>query len=357
MGPRDGLQSETQAIPAEAKAHLIEMLADSGLTTVEATSFVSPKAVPQMADAEEVFNMIVKRDDVTYPVLVPNMKGLEKALECGVQEIAVFAAASESFSQRNIGCSIKQSISNYSEVCRVAIENGVRVRGYVSCVLGCPYEKLIRARQVVPVADALYKMGCYEISLGDTIGIGTPGAAAQLIQSVKRVVPVENIAAHFHDTYGHALVNLMAVLQEGVSVVDSAVAGLGGCPFARGATGNVATEDVLYMLSGLGIHHGVDMHRVRAAGAYICDVLGRGTNSRVAFSIARREGTISYPTHYKDVLAAALTTGIISKSERNMLTQYRQRHNISEPDHNNALEALDWTCSEFEAGSRFSIIP
>jgi hydroxymethylglutaryl-CoA lyase len=282
VGPRDGLQNEPSTVPAEAKVALIEALADAGLTKIEAGSFVSPKWVPQMADTAEVLARLRLRPDVGYPVLVPNLQGLDRALACGVREVAVFGAASESFSRRNINCSIEESLGRFAPVVEKARSAGIQVRGYVSCVLGCPYEGEISADAVARVAARLLAMGCYEISLGDTIGTGTPLKARRLVERVASEVPLERIALHFHDTYGQALANILACLELGVSVVDSAVAGLGGCPYARGATGNVATEDVVYMLDGMGIGTGLDLARLCAAGRMISSALGRPTSSRVA---------------------------------------------------------------------------
>lgn len=285
VGPRDGLQNEQQSIPAEIKIELINRLADCGLPVIEAGSFVSPKWVPQMADTDKVMAGINTKPGVNYPVLVPNMKGLEGAVAAGVKEIAIFGAASESFSQKNINCSIKESLERFSPVCEKALNEGMRVRGYVSCVLGCPYEGEISPDAVSDVADVLVQMGCYEISLGDTIGVGTPLKARQLIEKVADKAGVDKLAIHFHDTYGQALVNIYACLELGVGVVDSSVAGLGGCPYAKGASGNVATEDVVYMLNGLGIENGVDINKLVAAGAFISEHLGRSPVSRVANAI------------------------------------------------------------------------
>ncbi len=284
VGARDGLQNEATPVPVDVKIRLIEKLADAGLPVVEATSFVSPKWVPQMAGSAEVFTGIKKKPETHYPVLVPNLRGLETALESGVKEIAVFAAASESFTQKNINCTIKESIERYTDVIKKSLENGLKVRGYVSCTLGCPYEGEIATDKVVEVAKLLSNKGCYEISLGDTIGTGTPIKAQQMIEAVAKQIPIEQIAAHFHDTYGQALANLFAVLQLGVSTIDSSVSGLGGCPYAKGATGNVATEDVLYMLNGMGIETGVDMDKLLDAGRYISDQLGRKPNSNVGLA-------------------------------------------------------------------------
>ena len=282
VGPRDGLQNEPNPVPTEIKIELIERLADAGLPVVEATSFVSPKWVPQMADNAQVMAGIRRRPGVSYPVLTPNLKGFEAAVTAKAQEVAVFAAASESFSRKNINCSIDESLDRFAPVLAAAKDQGVRVRGYVSCVLGCPYEGEIAPQAVAHVAGRLLEMGCYEVSLGDTIGTGTPEKARAMIRTVSQQVPVDRLAAHFHDTYGQALANLYAVLQEGVAVIDSSVSGLGGCPYAKGASGNVASEDVLYMLDGLDIKTGVDLDRLIAAGRFISDHLGRATGSKVA---------------------------------------------------------------------------
>ena len=282
VGPRDGLQNETQPISLEDKVRLVNDLTDTGLDYIEVGSFVSPKWVPQMAGSSDLFLKISKRAGITYSALTPNMMGFEAALNVGVKEIAIFAAASESFSQRNINCSINDSLQRFKPVMEAARQHGISVRGYVSCVLGCPYEGDITPDQVLSVARELIDMGCREISLGDTIGIGTPGAVRTLIGKLSQEIPCDRLAVHFHDTYGQALANIYAALLEGVSVVDSSVAGLGGCPYATGASGNVATEDVLYMLNGLGIQTGVDLSRLIAAGQRICEVLGRDTGSRVA---------------------------------------------------------------------------
>jgi len=288
VGPRDGLQNEPQLVSTEVKLELIRRLAAAGLKTIEATSFVSPKWVPQMADSAEVMAGVERGLGISYPVLTPNAKGFENAVAAGAEEVAVFGAASESFSQKNINCSIDESMERFRPVTDAARERGLRVRGYVSCVLGCPYEGKVSVQAVARVAKSLYDMGCYEVSLGDTIGVGTPLAAQRMVIAVAEHVPVERLAAHFHDTYGQALANLFAVLQMGVAVVDSAVAGLGGCPYAKGASGNVATEDVVYMLHGLGIETGVDLDRVAAAGRYICNQLGRSPASRVGMALAAR---------------------------------------------------------------------
>lgn len=282
VGPRDGLQNEKQPISVADKVRLVDDLSAAGLGYIEVGSFVSPKWVPQMAGSGEVFAAIGQRPGVTYAALTPNLKGLEAALDAGVKEVAVFAAASESFSQRNINCSIAESLLRFRPVMDAAQRHGIRVRGYVSCVLGCPYDGAISADQVAAVACELQAMGCYEISLGDTIGVGTPGGVRHLLEVVGRDVPRERLAGHFHDTYGQALANIYASLLEGVAVFDSSVAGLGGCPYAKGATGNVASEDVLYLLQGLGIETGVDLPRLIDAGQRISHVLGRESASRVA---------------------------------------------------------------------------
>ncbi|PYD02912.1 hydroxymethylglutaryl-CoA lyase [Pseudomonas syringae pv. maculicola] len=282
VGPRDGLQNEPQPISIEDKVRLVDELTAAGLMHIEVGSFVSPKWVPQMAGSAQVFEQIQRREGVIYSALAPNLRGFEDALAAGVREVAVFAAATEGFSQRNLNCSISESLERFAPIMAAARLHGVRVRGYVSCVLGCPYEGTVAPEQVAAVANELYAMGCYEISLGDTIGTGTPGATRALINAVAAQVPRDKLAGHFHDTYGQALVNIYASLEEGVQVFDSSVAGLGGCPYAKGASGNVATEDVLYMLQGLGIDTGVDLDQVIKAGQRICNVLQRSNGSRVA---------------------------------------------------------------------------
>ena len=282
VGPRDGLQNEKQPIEVADKVRLVDDLSAAGLGYIEVGSFVSPKWVPQMAGSAEVFAQIQRKAGVTYAALTPNLKGFEGALEAGVREVAVFAAASEAFSQKNINCSIKESLERFVPVMEAARANDIRVRGYVSCVLGCPYDGAIDPKQVASVAAELFAMGCYEVSLGDTIGTGTPGATRQLIETVAAQIPREKLAGHFHDTYGQALANIYASLLEGVSVFDSSVAGLGGCPYAKGASGNVASEDVLYMLNGLNIQTGIDLDQLIAAGQRICALLGRSNGSRVA---------------------------------------------------------------------------
>lgn len=285
VGPRDGLQNEKEIIDTAVKIQLIEKLADAGLKHVEATSFVSPKWVPQMADHTEVMNGIERKKGISYPVLVPNERGMEAALEAGAKEIAVFAAASEGFSQKNINCSIEESIERFKPVFKKAEMNKIAVRGYVSCVVGCPYDGEINPYKVAEVAARLYYMGCYEISLGDTIGVGTPNKIQTMLEQVFKELPNDKVALHCHDTYGQALANIYAGLQMGVSVIDSSVAGLGGCPYAKGASGNVATEDVLYMLEGLGIKTGVDMDKVIDTAWFISEALGRTPNSKVAHAL------------------------------------------------------------------------
>lgn len=286
VGPRDGLQNEKANVPTEVKIELIDRLSATGLPAVEATAFVSPKWVPQMADNAAVMAGITRRPGTDYPVLTPNLKGFEAALAAGAREVAVFGAASESFSQKNINCSIAESLDRFAPVLAAAMAADVRVRGYVSCVLDCPYEGPIAPEAVAKVADRLYRMGCYEVSLGDTIGRGTPARARAMVDAVAAKVPVERLAAHFHDTYGQALANFYAVLEQGVSTVDSSVSGLGGCPYAKGASGNVATEDVLYMLDGLGIETGVDLAGVIEAGRFISAHLGRSSGSKVNRALA-----------------------------------------------------------------------
>ncbi|WP_299615244.1 hydroxymethylglutaryl-CoA lyase [Pelagibius sp.] len=288
VGPRDGLQNEALTLPAAVKVALIERLAEAGCPVVETGAFVSPKWVPQMADTAEVLAGLKRKAGVRYPVLVPNEKGLERALAAGVEEIAVFAAASESFSQRNINCSIAESLERFAPVAERAKAAGMRLRGYVSCVLGCPYEGAVPPAKVVEVSLALERLGCEEISLGDTIGVGTPQKAQDMLTAVAGELPMARLAVHFHDTYGQALANILACLELGVGTVDAAVAGLGGCPYARGASGNVASEDVVYMLDGLGIDCGIDLAKLAEAGRFICEALGRPSASKVALALAGR---------------------------------------------------------------------
>ena len=282
VGPRDGLQNEKVQISAEDKIALIEQLADAGVNYIESGSFVSPKWVPQMATSSDVFNGIKRKEGVTYAALTPNMKGFEAAMAVNVNEVAIFGAASEAFSQKNINCPIEESLQRFEPIMQAAKAANIRVRGYVSCVVGCPYDGFIEPEQVAMVAEKLYNMGCYEISLGDTIGVGTPTSVAKMIQAVNTRVPMNKLAVHFHDTYGQALTNIYTALQAGVMVVDSAIAGLGGCPYAKGASGNVATEDVLYLLNGLGIDTGIDFDKLLAAGWFISDKLGKAPVSKVS---------------------------------------------------------------------------
>jgi hydroxymethylglutaryl-CoA lyase len=281
VGPRDGLQNEKTHIATADKIALIDRLSATGLAEVEATSFVSPKWVPQLADAADVYRGIQRREGVRYPVLVPNLQGYERAREVGVDHVAVFTAASEAFNRKNINAGIDESLERFAPVLERAKADGVRVRGYVSTVLGCPYQGAVPLADVVRVARALHAMGCEEISLGDTIGVGTPGKARQMLRAVGNEVPMEALAVHFHDTYGQALANILACLEEGVRVVDSAVSGAGGCPYARGASGNVASEDVVYMLHGLGMKTGIDLEALAATGRWLAGLLGRETASRV----------------------------------------------------------------------------
>ncbi|MQL99261.1 hypothetical protein Taro_031991 [Colocasia esculenta] len=303
VGPRDGLQNEKGIVPTAVKIELIRKLASSGLPVVEATSFVSPKWVPQvmsdfilvgeiiihhdLADAKDVMHVVQSMQGVRFPVLTPNLKGLEAAVAAGAKEVAVFAAASESFSRSNINCSIEESLARYHDVILAAKKLMIPVRGYVSCVVGCPVEGPVSPSKVAYVAKELHDMGCYEISLGDTIGVGTPGTVVPMLEAVMSVVPVEKLAVHFHDTYGQSLPNILVSLQMGISTVDSSVAGLGGCPYAKGATGNVATEDVVYMLHGLGIKTSVDLGKLMAAGEFICKHLGRQSGSKTAIALSR----------------------------------------------------------------------
>ena len=282
VGPRDGLQNETAPISAADKITLIEKLSDAGVSYIESGSFVSPKWVPQMATSTEVFKKLNRKQRVTYAALTPNMRGFEGAIAVNANEVAIFAAASESFSQKNINCSIEESIERFSPIMLAAKNANIKVRGYVSCVVGCPYEGEIKSEQVAKVAQKLYQMGCYEISLGDTIGVGTPANVTKMIQAVSTHVPIDKLAVHFHDTYGQALTNIYAALQLGIKVVDSAIAGLGGCPYAKGASGNVATEDVVYMLNGLCIKTNIDFNKLLEAGWFISEKLNKPPVSKVS---------------------------------------------------------------------------
>lgn len=288
VGPRDGLQNEPQPVDLEDRLELIRLLAEAGLRVIEAGAFVSPKWVPQMAGSGELLQHLPKRAGLRYPVLVPNMKGFEAALAVGAEEVAIFGAASESFSQRNINCSIEESLERFAPVAEAAKAEGIALRGYLSCVLGCPYEGEVPLGKVAEVAERLWSLGCYEISLGDTIGVGTPVRAQAMLTAVAERIPVERLAVHFHDTYGQALANVLACLELGVATVDSAVAGLGGCPYAKGASGNLATEDLVYMLQGLGVESGVDLVKLAAAGRFISEKLGRSPQSKVSLALAGR---------------------------------------------------------------------
>ncbi|MBS1269437.1 MAG: 3-hydroxy-3-isohexenylglutaryl-CoA/hydroxy-methylglutaryl-CoA lyase [Gammaproteobacteria bacterium] len=285
VGPRDGLQNEPTVIPTDTKIELIDMLSETGLETIEVGSFVSPKWVPQMSDTEAVLKGIHRKAGIIYPVLTPNMKGFEAAVKAGAREVAVFGAATEGFSQKNINCSIAESLERFTSVCGAAKEQNIRVRGYVSCVVGCPYEGEVDPGKVAEVAEALYTLGCYEISLGDTIGVGTPKKVERVLYTVAERVPTDKLSVHFHDTHGQALANILTALQCGIAGVDSAVSGLGGCPYAHGAAGNVATEDVLYMLNGLEVETGVDMDALLMASGFISKALGQSPASKVARAI------------------------------------------------------------------------
>ncbi|CAO2837413.1 unnamed protein product [Amaranthus hypochondriacus] len=293
VGPRDGLQNEKNMVPTHIKVELIHRLVSAGLSVVEATSFVSPKWVPQLSDAKDVMKAVCHVDAARLPALTPNLKGFESAIASGAKDIAVFASASESFSKSNINCSIAESLVRYRAVVSAAKKLSIPVRGYVSCVIGCPVEGMIPPEKVACVAKELYDMGCFEISLGDTIGIGTPGSVIPMLEAVMAVVPVEKLAVHFHDTYGQSLPNILVALQMGINTIDSSVAGLGGCPYAKGATGNVATEDVVYMLHGLGIKTNVDMGKLLSAGEFICNHLGRPSVSKTAIALGQSTHDIS----------------------------------------------------------------
>lgn len=282
VGPRDGLQNEAKPVRVEAKIALIDALSQAGHSAVEAGSFVSPKWVPQMANTDEVMSRINRKSGVSYPVLVPNKQGMNGAIASGCEEIAIFTAASEAFCRKNTNCSIDESFERFSPVMEAARRHGMKVRGYVSTVIACPYDGKVAPTQVATVADRLFRMGCYEVSLGDTIGVGTPGECVAMFDAVAEKVPLEKLAAHFHDTYGQSLANIMAVMERGVAVFDTAVSGLGGCPYAKGASGNVGTEDVVYLMNGLGIAHGVDLEAIARAGRIICAELGREPASKVA---------------------------------------------------------------------------
>ncbi len=288
VGPRDGLQNEKGEVPTAVKLELIERLADAGLQTVEATAFVSPKWIPQMADHTEVLERIRRKPGVSYPVLTPNLKGFEAARAAGATEVAVFGAASEAFSKKNINCSIAESLDRFRPVVEAASKANIKVRGYVSCVVGCPYEGDVSPQKVAEFAGALYGMGCYEVSLGDTIGVGTPGKTQAMIEACMKRVPAEKLAGHYHDTYGQALANIYASMELGVATFDSSVSGLGGCPYAKGASGNVATEDLVYLLHGLGIETGVDLDKVVDTGVWISSLLKRNPGSKAGRAIAAK---------------------------------------------------------------------
>jgi hydroxymethylglutaryl-CoA lyase len=281
VSPRDGLQNIKTNVSTPIKLELINQLCNAGVKDIEVSSFVSPKWIPQMADAADILAQLSARSDTQYIVLTPNLKGFDRALECNAKEVAVFAAASESFSQKNTNCSIDESLKRFEPLMQKALDNGIKVRGYTSCILGCPFEGDVPVSEVVRVTKALIDMGCYEVSLGDTIGIGTPLKAQQMIEAVLRQVPAEQLALHFHDTRGQALANILACIEYGISNVDASVAGLGGCPYANGASGNVATEDVVYMLHGMGIETGIDLEKLATAGQYITQQIGIVNNSRV----------------------------------------------------------------------------
>jgi hydroxymethylglutaryl-CoA lyase len=286
VGPRDGLQNEAQIIGSDIKVALINKLSNAGLSYIEAGSFVNPQWVPQMAGSDAVFADLDRKPAVTYAALTPNLKGYQRAVAAGASEVAIFAAASEAFSQKNINCSIEQSIRRFEPVMQAAAVDGIKVRGYLSCVVGCPYQGSIEPQVVAELAEQLLSIGCYEVSLGDTIGIATVADVHRLLEVLAKNVPIESLAVHFHDSYGQALANIYAALEQGITVVDSSISGLGGCPYAKGATGNVATEDLLYLLNGLGIHTGVDMQKLLDASRFIDNALNRVSASRVARALS-----------------------------------------------------------------------
>ena len=293
VGPRDGLQNETTLVDTDTKVALIEKLADAGIQAIESGSFVSPKWVPQMAGSEAVFGNIHRKEGVTYSALTPNMRGLERAISANVSEVAVFIAATEEFSQRNTNCSIAEGIERSSQLAESALAEGLKVRGYISVAAGCPYQGEVPASSLAPLAKALLDMGCYEVSLGDSIGVATPGHIKAMVDAVATTAPIDKIAMHLHDTYGQALANIYAALEMGITVVDSSVAGLGGCPYAPGATGNVATENIVYMLNGLGIEHGIDLDKLIATGDFISQKLGRDNGSGVARAVLAKAASLS----------------------------------------------------------------
>lgn len=289
VGPRDGLQGLSSQVPATVRAKLIEKLVDAGLTHIEVGSFVSPKKVPAMANSDQVVKQIKRKPGVVYSALTPNIKGFEQALAVGVSEVAVFSSASEHFCQENINCSIAESFRRFEPIMTAATKHNIPVRGYISCVMGCPYEGDISSKKVVEVCREMKQAGCYELSLGDTIGVGTPKKARELFNAVVGVVPIGCISAHFHNTYGQALANLYGMVVDGLSVIDSATAGLGGCPYAPGASGNISTEDVVYMLNGLGIETGIDMQQLLAASDYICKYIGIASKSNTGQALAAKK--------------------------------------------------------------------
>jgi len=288
VGPRDGLQNEKQIVPTEIKIELINRLAEAGVRVIEATSFVSPKWVPQMGDNTAVMQGITKRNATVYPVLTPNLQGFDSAIQAGASEVAIFAAASESFSRKNINCSIAESLKRFEPILSVASSLEIKVRGYVSCVVGCPYEGAIAPEQAASVAKKLFDMGCYEVSLGDTIGVGNPASIQRLIEACAEQIPIEKLAGHYHDTYGMAVANIYASLQMGMAIFDSSIAGLGGCPYAEGASGNVATEDVVYLLQGLGIESGIDLAKLAVIGDWISSALNRPNGAKAGRALCAK---------------------------------------------------------------------
>ncbi len=288
VGPRDGLQNEKQIVPTEIKIELIDRLAEAGVRVIEATSFVSPKWVPQMADNAAVMQGIKRHPAAVYPVLTPNLQGFDSAIQAGASEVAIFAAASESFSRKNINCSIAESLKRFEPILSVASSLDIKVRGYVSCVVGCPYEGEILPEQAASVAKTLFDMGCYEVSLGDTIGVGNPSSIQRLIEACARQIPVEKLAGHYHDTYGMAIANIYASLQMGMAIFDSSIAGLGGCPYAQGASGNVATEDVVYLMQGLGIETGIDLATLASIGDWISSALNRPNGAKAGRALCAK---------------------------------------------------------------------
>ncbi|XP_014356232.2 hydroxymethylglutaryl-CoA lyase, mitochondrial [Papilio machaon] len=302
VGPRDGLQNESKFVPTDVKVELIHKLAAAGIKNIECASFVSPKWVKQMSDGIDVMKTIKRSPGVNYPVLIPNLKGYETAMKCNIEEVAIFPAGSEGFSQKNLNCSVEEGLKRFKEVAVQAIKDGLRVRGYISCVVGCPYDGPIHPKGIAKITEELFEMGCYEVSLGDTIGVGTAGSVQRLMREVLKVAKPENLALHFHDTYGQGLSNLLAGLEFGIKTVDSSISGLGGCPYARGATGNLATEDLVYFLYGLGVNTNVDLVKLIEAGRYISNFLGKMTESRVNRALSDR-----FKNHSDIVKIAACT--------------------------------------------------